>query len=279
MPKYAGSQARAIGAEIRQARDSLDWTLEKLAAATDISRSTLSRIETGARRADVSEVASILTALAVTGTAKDRLIRLAGDTSTTWVGIGDGIPPQLKAISSYEADAHAIHEFQVSVIPGLLQTPAYARSLIGTSPLGSVERERAVFSRVERQAVLTRPGLRCHNVFIDEAALRRNVTANARTMMEQLQNLIAVGHLPGRSVRVIPFSAGAYWGCESSFTLYELDGNHVAYQENQASGVFIEGKDADIYVKVLDNLTDVALSSSESNDLMSTYLKEHDHDL
>ncbi|MCA1227398.1 helix-turn-helix transcriptional regulator [Saccharopolyspora sp. 6M] len=40
---------------MRRARDSLEWTLETLAAATDISRSTLSRIETGARRADVGE--------------------------------------------------------------------------------------------------------------------------------------------------------------------------------------------------------------------------------
>lgn len=54
---------------------------------------------------------------------------------------------------------------------------------------------------------------------------------------------------------MIPFSAGAQWGCEGSFTPYELDAaHHVAYQENQASGVFIEGKAADICQKVLENL-------------------------
>ncbi|MEU6130173.1 helix-turn-helix transcriptional regulator [Saccharopolyspora sp. NPDC047091] len=279
MPKFAGSQARAIGAEMRRARDSLEWTLETLAAATDISRSTLSRIETGARRADVGEVASILTALAVTGPAKQRLLRLAGDTSETWVGVGSAVTSQLSAVSSYEAEAHEIHEFQVSVIPGLLQTASYARALFGSTPLGSAERERGVFYRVERQATLRRSTLRSYNAFLDETALRRKVTTDEKTMSQQFHNLLAVAACPGRSVRVIPFSAGAYWGCEGPFILYALNDHHVAYHENQSSGVFIDGEATDVYQQVLNNLDNVALDQDESNELITSYLKEQDHGL
>lgn len=119
---------------MRRARDSLEWTLETLAAATDISRSTLSRIETGARRADVGEVASILTALAVTGPAKQRLLRLAGEGAGTWVEIGSAMDQQLSAIAAYESEARSISDFQISVIPGLLQTSDYARNRTTSSP-------------------------------------------------------------------------------------------------------------------------------------------------
>ncbi|MBK0869561.1 MAG: helix-turn-helix transcriptional regulator [Saccharopolyspora sp.] len=278
MSKFAGSQARAIGAEIRRSRDSLGWTLDRLANATDISRSTLSRIETGVRRPEVDEVASVLTALSVTGPAKDRLIRLAGDVSGTWVGVGDAVAQQLSAISAYEAEAQSIYEFQVSVMPGLLQTPDYTRGLISTTPLGSAERERAVFNRVGRQSVLARPGLR-YSAFFDEAALRRRVKSHAGTMVEQLRALITVGGEEGRSVRVVPFSAGAYWGCESSFVFYGLGGCHVVYLENQGSGVFIDGQSEDTYWKVLENLDNVALDAAESKALVTGYLEEYENEL
>lgn len=276
MSKFAGSQARAIGAEIRRSRDSLGWTLDRLANATDISRSTLSRIETGVRRPEVGEVASVLTALSVTGPVKDRLIRLAGEVSESWVGIGAAIAQQQSAIAAYEKEALAIYEFQVSVVPGLLQTPTYARGLISTSPFGSAERERAVFARVGRQSVLTRAGLRQYSAFIDEAALRRHVTLDAHTMVEQLSALIRIGGDVGKSVRVLPFSAGAYWGCEGAFTRYEFDGGHsVVYQENAGSGVFIEDQSAEAYEKILKNLDNVALDAPESNALISIYLERY----
>lgn len=276
MSKFAGSQARAIGAEIRRSRDSLGWTLDRLATATDISRSTLSRIETGVRRPEVGEVASVLTALSVTGSAKDRLIRLAGDASGAWVGIGAAIAQQQSAIAAYEKEALGIYEFQVSVIPGLLQTPTYARGLISTSPFGSAERERAVFARVGRQSVLARSGLRQYSAFVDEAALRRHVTLDARTMIEQLTTLINIGDELGKSVRVLPFSAGAYWGCEGAFTLYELGSDHqVVYQENAGSGVFIEDQSTEVYEKILGNLDNVALDATESNALISSYLERY----
>ncbi|MFI0463230.1 helix-turn-helix domain-containing protein [Saccharopolyspora sp. 5N102] len=280
MAKFAGSQARAIGAEIRKYRDSLGWTLERLAEATDVSRSTLSRIETGVRKASVGEVASILTALSVTGAAKDRLINLAGDASGTWVGIGSGIAQQLSAISAYEVEAQGIHEFQVSVLPGLLQTAEYARVLISTSPLGSAERERAVFTRVGRQTVLTRPGLQRYSAFIDEAALRRRVSSSPKIMATQLNHLISVGEDASNSVRVVPFSVGAYWGCEGAFTLYELgEDRNVVYQENQGNGVFIDDESASVYKNVLENLGNVALDSSESRRLISTYLEQYENEI
>lgn len=279
MPKFAGSQARAIGAEIRRSRDSLGWTLDRLAAATDISRPTLSRIETGVRRPEIDEVASILTALSVTGPAKDRLIRLSRDTGGTWVGIGEAVAQQRSAITAYESEATSIHEFQVSVIPGLLQTTGYARGLINTSPLGSAERERGFSSRVWRQAVLTRTGL-VYRAFIDEAVLLRRIASDPRTMAEQLRTLIRTGEQAERSVRIVPFAAGAYWGCEGAFTLYRLGDEHsVVYQENQGSGVFIEDQSAEIYWSVLENLDNVALSAEESKELISHYLERYEDEV
>jgi transcriptional regulator with XRE-family HTH domain len=273
MVRFAGSQARAIGAEIRKYRESLGWTLDQVGERTGISRSTLSRIETGVRRASVDEVASILTALSIKGTGKEKLISLASDGSTNWVGIGAGISHQLTAVSVYENEARHIYELTISIFPGLIQTSEYARALISTSPMGSAERERRVFSRVGRQAVLTRPGLETYCAYVDEAAFQRK-TSNPRVMRGQLEHLIQVGNQPRISIRVLPFDAGFYWGCEGSFNLYSLDkGRCVVYQENRGTGVFIEDEDTETYKNVLSNLDGIALSPGESRNLINGYLE------
>jgi len=262
---------------MRKIRDSHGWTLEQVAAATGVSRPTLSRIETGARRPEIEEVASVLTALSVTGPDKDRLVRLARDTGGAWVGIGDGVTQQLNAVAAFESEADAIYEFQVSIVPGILQTPDYARALVNTAPLGSGDRERAVHNRVSRQAILNRPGLQHYIAYIDEAALRRPAGPCRRTMAGQLKALLQSAQEPRVAIRLVPFSAGAYWGCEGPFVLYKLSSEHtVVFQENAASGVFIENQEADVYQQILRNMDNVALDAGESRALIERYL-EHYH--
>lgn len=219
----------------------------------------------------MDEVASILTALGVRGTSKERLLCLAADESQTWVGIGDGISQQLSAVSAYEADATAISTLQISIFPGLLQTSDYARVLVSTSPLGSAERERAVFTRVGRQSVLSRPGLESYTAFIDEAAFRRSV-GSARIMVDQLSHILHVERQPGKTIKILPFDAGTYWGCEGAFIMYELvDDHRVIFLENQGSGTFIDDKSTEAYKRVLDNLEQVALDTKESEKLIVRY--------
>lgn len=79
---------------------------------------------------------------------------------------------------------------------------------------------------------------------------------------------------------MLPFSAGAYWGCEGAFTLYDLNDKHsVVYQENAGSGVFVEDSAAEVYRKILENLDEVALSPAESCSLISNYLERYEDGL
>lgn len=128
--------------------------------------------------------------------------------------------------------------------------------------------------------MLTRPGLRRYRAFIDEAALQRKVSSDPKTTVGQLNHLIRIGEEPGKSVRIVPFSVGAYWGCEGAFILYELgESNTVAFQENQGTGVFIDDQSAAVYQDVLKNLDNVALDSSESRRLISTYLEQYENEV
>ncbi len=104
-----------------------------------------------------------------------------------------------------EREATGLRWYESSVIPGLLQTEAYARAVLACGPLvGDTERHVAV--RLERQAaVFDRPQPPLAVFVIDEAALRRGTP---EIMGPQLDHLVAMAQRPNLMVHVLPLAAG-----------------------------------------------------------------------
>ena len=139
-----------------------------------------------------------------------------------WQTYGDVVPEWFDLFVGLEAAANRMAEYEHSVVPGLLQSEGYARTVIAADHPGESDGEitRRVELRLGRQAILRRPidppALR---VVVREAVLRSPVGGN-RVMTDQLDHLAEVSQLPNVSLRVVPVSAGYHPGIVTgSFTI------------------------------------------------------------
>ncbi|MGO4431557.1 DUF5753 domain-containing protein, partial [Streptomyces sp. MCAF7] len=109
------------------------------------------------------------------------------------------VAPAYADYISLESDAESVRDFAPLVVPGLLQTPDYARETIAANAVARSEAEVAALAevRLARQAVLTRPRapLRLWAV-IHEAALHRRFSGRPAIMDEQLRRLLDVADWP-----------------------------------------------------------------------------------
>jgi Domain of unknown function (DUF5753) len=104
-----------------------------------------------------------------------------------------------------ERGTATILQYSVQLVPGLLQTEAYAREVLSAIPPG-LDIERRVEFRMRRQKLLTDEQAPRLWVVLDEAVLRRPV-GGEEVMDEQLQRLIDAAALPNVTLQVLPFTA------------------------------------------------------------------------
>lgn len=149
-------------------------------------------------------------------------------------------PPGFSEYAEIESEAVAMRSFEAQVVPGLLQTPGYARALMSSGfPFETLE-ER-VSSRMERQRILAADGAPRMWFVVDEAVLRRAI-GGPEVMKGQLASLIeVVTSNPRVEIRVLPFSSVTYAGLDGSFTVLSLPhGVDVAYHEGPEISQVIE---------------------------------------
>jgi hypothetical protein len=136
-------------------------------------------------------------------------------------------PASFRSFAPYEAEAVALHVFEPSLVPGLLQTEAYARAVLATRPNTSEDEiENLMTGRLERQGVLWRqdPPAPMLWALVDEGVLYRPV-ASADVMYDQLKHLAEVSRRPNITVQVIPYSAGGHTGLLGACTVADLEGS------------------------------------------------------
>jgi hypothetical protein len=151
------------------------------------------------------------------------------------------VPAWLKPYLGLEQAATLIRCYDPQLIPGLLQTPEYARavfSLPGGSPGERAERQLAV--RMRRQEILHRADPPHLWAVIDEAALRRPV-GNAAVMRAQIEHLLEISRLHHVNIQVLRFRAGGHAAGGGPVILLRFAGDQlpdVVYLEQLASAVY-----------------------------------------
>ncbi|GHE00757.1 hypothetical protein GCM10010339_17390 [Streptomyces alanosinicus] len=140
----------------------------------------------------------------------------------------------------HEGRAVEIRLFEIGIIPGLLQTPAYARALAdGDVRRGTITPEQAaerVSILAERQATLVRSRPPTMLVVMDESCIRRPV-GGTEAMNDQLQRLVDFAALPNTHLQVAPYVIGERRPFNLPINLLTMsDRSMIAYAESQARG-------------------------------------------
>ncbi|MDG4792399.1 helix-turn-helix transcriptional regulator [Micromonospora sp. WMMD1082] len=161
--------------------------------------------------------------------------------------IKESFMPWFREWVTIEQEATALCSFQPLILPGLLQTEAYARALHeGASHLAGDEMEQQVAARLARQAILTRDTPPMIVAVLDYTALERPI-GGPKVMHEQLRHLLEVASKPKVHLHVVPRGAGAYHGLNGAFVIATPpEGEDIGYLDNQLQGTIVE-RTADIH--------------------------------
>ncbi|MGX2996082.1 helix-turn-helix domain-containing protein [Streptomyces sp. JNUCC 64] len=227
------SPEAAYGARVRSTREARGWTQEELGELIGYSGQHVSAVETG-RKPPTRRVARRL----------DTAFGLEGTTNSfenAWSELRKGsLLEGFPEYTTYEARATEVRLYDVGVIPGLLQTPDYAKALADSAvKRGAITQEQAderVALVAERQAALVRRHPPLIFIVLDESCLLRPV-GDPDVMDAQLLRLIEFAELPNTILQVAPFSMGVRRPFDYPITVLTMsDRTVMSYAESTQRG-------------------------------------------
>jgi transcriptional regulator with XRE-family HTH domain len=271
---------RKLGAELRALRTSAGLTSGEAARLVGWHQSKVSRIETGASGVKPADVRLLLDAYRVgDANLRELLLVLAGSDESAgrhhwWHAYRGVLPPTYRDFISLESQASAMRTLETSVVPGLLQTPEYARA-VTRAAVDGLDDERLdalVEVRLARQDILrAQPPLELSAV-LDEAVLRREV-GGPEVMSRQLKRLLEAARLPQVRLQVLPFTAGAHVGITGPFVIFSFSRTSdldVVVLDHLTSSLYLERKeDLQAYTEAFNTLRIHALSPEDSLDYLA----------
>jgi hypothetical protein len=268
VPNYIPSvRALQLAARLRTHREKTAKLSQSAAAASlGWTQQKVSLLETARRRADERDVALMLRLYGVCSPERDELLALARDSDQRnwWSDFSDVFTGPFVAL---EDAAVRINEWQPQVIPGLLQTDAYAREIIAAGRFGEEDVERRLAARMARQSILSRPNAPHLHVVLDEAVLERPV-GGEEVMRDQMYKLAGDARRSNVTIQVLPKSVGTHAGFEGLFLIFgfaEPAQPDVAYTEGFFGAVYLESRPQVTRCSVaFERLREAALSPDES---------------
>ncbi|THA35474.1 XRE family transcriptional regulator [Streptomyces sp. A1277] len=174
-----------------------------------------------------------------------------------------------------EAEATSLWHFAVSVVPGLLQTPGYARELLAAGGLRGDALDQQVEARMGRQNLLTADDPPPFRTILSEAVLRTTLRS-AQEWRRQLEYLVEAGGRPNLTLQVLPQAAGLHGLSSTDVWFLRLhDTRTVAYTEHGYGGELHEESAAvERMQRAYDATRDLALSPAESRKFILRMLEE-----
>lgn len=270
---------RRLAAELRELREAKGRSGESVAAALRWSPSKISRYERAKTGLRPREVERLLDYYGVTGPRRDRLLALAEDAAQKgwWEDYGDILSEDYRQFIGLEYEAASMAIWHVDVVPGLLQTQAYARHIIGSysrvEPVAPRMIGRLVNVRMQRQQVLDRDGLFL-DIVLDESILRRRI-GDREVMREQLTRLAEEAAKPYITMRVLPLNA-QHTVFGESFVIFSFGADSddpmlqdVVSTEHLRQGFTVEGeRDTYLHRIAFQMLADASLDPEASRQLI-----------
>ncbi|WP_406399850.1 helix-turn-helix transcriptional regulator [Streptomyces sp. NBC_00879] len=259
------------GEELRSRREAAGLTQEELSQRAIMTRTHIAHIEAGRRRPSADDARRLDQVLGTGGIFERFLPTLDGRR----------VAEHFEAAKEMEQQASVIREYAAELVPGILQTEAYARALFQMSfpPMTDEERDKALVTRLGRARILEDPKSPVVWTLLNEAVLRRPVGGSA-VMAEQIRHIVELGERRRIHPHVLPFGVGAHALMESMVSLMwceELP--PVVYVEGWRTGkVWDLQSVVQQGMAAYDLALGDALSHQQSLALMRTVAEEYEHE-
>ncbi|MFF3555889.1 helix-turn-helix transcriptional regulator [Streptomyces tsukubensis] len=267
-PRRNASALRLIGKLVALFRKEAGLTQEQLAEILGIGVETLASVEQGRRtlKVDYAE-------------AMDEVLDTKGALAMAVQNMPeiDMIPAWAEQYMDMEQEAIALSFYENHVLPGLLQTPGYARALFRARvPFMSEERTEAeITARIERQQLLHRSEPTPVAFIFSEAVLMDRL-GGSETFRTMLRHLRSSTELPGVTIQVMPLGTHGHAGLDGPFVLLETPlHQRLAYTETQRGSQLIgDADEVGILERKYAMLRTQALNQDETRRLLDRLLGE-----
>lgn len=272
------ASGRELGAELRRRRELAGYNGLEMSRRLGWSPTQISRVETGARYITPADVAIYLSSCGVPRDDMDPILELAREVRNDYrfKSHGEKLPDELTTLIFHETTAATIDGFELTVVPGLLQTEDYIRELLReTGQYSGASMEFRVQARIDRQGLLRKSEPPWCTFFIHENGLRMPV-GSRRIMQDQLLQLTFLAAWQRCRIRVVPIAAGPRGLANSPFQLMGYaDHGAVVNVEQESASVFLDSSEhVDHFRRVLARLDHAALDEGQSRQFLAELASE-----
>jgi transcriptional regulator with XRE-family HTH domain len=272
-----------LGRQLQALREKAGLSYQQAADAIYSSEWTIRRIEAGKGALKPLNIKSLLVTYGVTDVREiDAFLGLARDASKPgwWHSYSDVLPDWFKVAVGLEESASLIRTYQPQVVPGLLQTEAYARAITAASFPSEKEEdtERRVALRLARQDLLRRPAPPEYWVILEETVLRRPI-GGPEVMRGQIEHLIETAARPNITIQVLPFATGWHPALYGMFNIFRFPDDaipDVVYSEGLTGAYYLnKPEETSKYIEALDRMAAQAATPDQTITIQQEILKEH----
>ncbi|MFK0096656.1 Scr1 family TA system antitoxin-like transcriptional regulator [Streptomyces sp. NPDC091040] len=267
----ASSPRALLGAELRHRRERADLSQSELGELLYVSGSFIGNLEDGSRRMQMDQALRLDDILNADGFFKRNCAALKKSK----------YPDHFAEAAEAEARATEIKEYAPQLIPGLLQTEAYARAVfrsgLPTATEGKID--ELVAARLERAQILADPTMPMLWVVLDESVLRRRV-GSSDVMAAALRHIAVLVQQRRIIVQVLPFDAGGHAAMGGGLKLMAFsDAPPLAYLDGLGAGQLLDdpGTVKD-YELTYDLVVASALSPAASLALIESVAEDYEHE-
>lgn len=269
----------AVGAQLRKLREAAGVSREAAGECIRASHAKISRLENGRTGFKERDIRDLLTLYGVReDEEREAFLELVRQANAPgwWHRYNDVLPVWFQTYIGLEQAAKQLRTYENQFVPGLLQTPAYARSVVILGRYGD-DIDRRVEMRVQRQQALYGPSPLTVWAIIDEAVVRR-IVGSKQVMREQIQHLIDMAALPNVTIQVLRYSAGAPAAAGGAFSILRFPRPELAdvvYIEQLTSALYLDREhDLAMYRTIIDDLSVQAESPTRSRNFLIEVLAE-----
>ncbi|MFE0137331.1 Scr1 family TA system antitoxin-like transcriptional regulator [Streptomyces sp. NPDC059037] len=223
---------KAFGAAVKSFRKRAGFTQEALAPEIGYSTHFLASIEQGRRFPPPRFVDQCEAALDAFGT-----LRLMANQLTKQKGLA----AWFRRWAQFEQEALTLYTYECRLIPGLLQTEAYAKTLFADQlpPLDDEQIEAHLAARMERQRLLTERPNTAYGFILEEHLFLRS-TGGATVTSELIDHVLGLSERRNVQIQIMPLVSESHAGLHGPIRLLETPENKwFGYNEGQESGQFI----------------------------------------